>query len=306
MISRRDLLAALGGLVALSACQPSGPGTAPTPTANATPTDYTAPGATRPALDALCAAAGSTTLVKAEVSATDASVAVLTGPKADKAETWAWRDGRPQLVDGDTQNVGQARFSLDDFNLSDVRGLLTLAGVVAGSARSQALQVVEYSGGKVLMTVTTQPESRAVFFRPDGTLIRPLDYAWPADLRDGLADAVAGLQRVTAIGLTPGVGLWAELAGSTAVLRQIRAERTPTRSETRSDASPLARWDFAPADIDVDVLVELARRLGAGRAVTFTIDRRDHRDEPFIRLTADGRTTIWSLDGDDWTSILDR
>lgn len=305
MITRRDLLAAAGGLVALTACQPRPTATtSPTPAPSSPTVDWSAPGRAREGFDALCAAAGSRTLVKAQVSESALQVAVLVGPKADKVETWAWRDGRPQLVDGDTQNVGQARFTLDDFNLSDVRGLLTLAGVVAGSARQQELQVVEYSGGKVLMTVTTQPESRAVFFRPDGTLIRPLDYAWPQDLRDGLADALVGFQRVTAIGLTPGLGLWAELAQPPSILRQVRPERTPARSETRTEGSALANFAFDPSLLDPGLLVTLATKLGAGRPIQFTVDRRDRRELPYIRVTAENRTMIWSLDGIDWTNIL--
>ena len=282
------------------------------PTSSSAITDWTAPGATLPALTSLCNAAGSQTLVKAEVSATRIAVAVLIpnssntqgASTAEHVETWEWRDGVAQKVDGDTQNIGQTRFVLSDFNLSNVRELFTLAGVVAGSAKQQELQIVTYSPGRVLMTVTTQPESVPVFFRPNGTLIRPLDLSWPGDFAEGFHDATSGLTHVTAIGLQPSLGIWSELTAHDVTLRQIRAAKAPTREETRQESSPLQGWEFDPAIIDIPVLVERMKELSKGKPITVVADRRDHRSEPLIRLTVEGHTTIMDLAGNDITNQI--
>lgn len=306
-MDRRALLATGGRLALLGAawplvgCTPAAdPSGATTPTASPTPLDLTAPGEARRVLQALCDAAGSGTLLKAELDATSASVTALV--TATQAQTWAWRDGGPRQVESDTRDVGQAHFRLADFALDDVRSLFTLAAVVAGSAKGQQLQVVEFSGGQVFMTVTTTPESRAVFFRPDGTLVRPLNLAYPPDLPEALAAVRDPFETVTALGLTPGVGMWAELAGETSVRRRVRGAAVPPRLEDRAEVSPLLGWAFDPQVVDTQVLVALATRLGAGRAVTFAVDRRDRRPLPLIRVTVDGRTTIHDLAGSDVTA----
>ncbi|MGL5406582.1 MAG: hypothetical protein ACRDAX_07355 [Propionibacteriaceae bacterium] len=309
MILRRRILALAGSflLAGITGCTSA---SNPAPANSSTITDWTAPGATLPALTALCDAAGSKTLVKAEVSATRIAVAVLIPKTSQKnstnehVETWEWRDGVAQKVDGDTQNVGQTRFSLNDFNLSNVRELFTLAGVVAGSAKQQELQIVTYSPGRVLMTVTTQPESVPVFFRPDGTLIRPLDLSWPNDFSEGFGDATKGMARVTAVGIQPSLGIWSELTIHDVTLRQIRAAKAPAREETRQESSSLQGWEFDPAIINLSVLTEKLKELGKGKPITMVVDRRDHLDAPLIRLTIEGRTTIMDLAGNDVTNQI--
>lgn len=296
-------------VAALTACTPTAASTGlatpvPSPVPSASPSRVSPlqPGQARLLLERLTEAAGSRVLVMAQVNADEAQIAALVGPHGDQVQTWAWRDGRPQHVDGDTQYIGQSRFDLADFALDRVPEMLHLAAVVAGSAKGQTLQIVESSPGRVLMTVTTQPESLAVFFTPDGELIRPLDFAYPEDLVPGIADATKDLGPVLALGATPQQGVWAERGTGMGTLRQIRPAKRPTRTETRPDPSPLLGWEFDPGVVDRAVLVTLAAEYGKGKPLTFTIDRRDHRPEPVIRLQLEGRTVAFDLAGRDITA----
>ena len=49
---------------------------------------------------------------------------------------------------------------------------------------NQNLQIVEYNEGTVLMTVSTKPESRTVFFRRDGSVVNHIDFATPTGMTE--------------------------------------------------------------------------------------------------------------------------
>lgn len=239
-----------------------GPGT---PGASAL--DLTEPGVAQDVLDRLAAAAGDHPIIVVSITQTTASIAVV----ADgTAQTWAYRDGEIQRVQSDINYVSQATFVVSDFNLSDVGALFRAAAAVAGSASNQELQIVDYSGSTAALTVSTNPESRTVFFHPDGTLLPTLDFSSRGGLRAGYADVVG--ERTIAHSLTfgsqDGVSLDAPDAEGTTMIRRQRSARTPVIVTTRSEAPTMPLFD--PRTVHPDVVWDVLERLHA--AGTFTLD----------------------------------
>lgn len=261
---------------------------------------FFAPGATMPLLQRLVAASGASRLVQITVREDNATIAVL--EESGKVSTWSYRDGLPTKVDGDAANVGQATFLLEDFDLSNVRGMCLVAASVSGSDSVQELQIVEYSGGQVYMTVTTQPESQTVFFRPDAVLVPILDLTSTDGMRQALMDTTGGQTSMTAVGYTPSLGVYADRPdGDGTMHRLVRSSRFPTRVQTRQEkpASP----SFDPRLVQPEVLSRLVGRYGASR-VSLQAELRDGMREPTYRITVDGRTYIADMAGNDITAAM--
>jgi len=91
--------------------------------------------------------------------------------------------------------------------------LFQVAAQVSGSKQNQQLQIVEYNQGQVLMTVTTNPESATVFFRPDGTLVHSLDFTTAEGISEALRDCLGSATQAGVIGYRPDSGLYVELPG---------------------------------------------------------------------------------------------
>lgn len=275
-------------LATLTACVPSPvppPEPAPTPSLAGTPApspatvlDLTAPGAARPALDRLVAAAGSDLVLMVSLTRTDAAVTVL---KNGAAETWALRGGDPRRVESDTTYVSQATFALDRFNLTDVGALLRTAAAVSGSDQRQELQIVDYSAGLVMITVSTNPESRTVFFNPDGTLLPTLDLDAVWGLQQGFSDAVGLRKAVHAVGFGSQVGVYADVPGaqSHAIVRRQRTARVPVVVTSRTDPNPPPTFDPSRVDPAVvwGVLTAARRQDGgaSGQEWSCVVDQRD-------------------------------
>ncbi|MGL4831728.1 MAG: hypothetical protein ACRCWS_03980 [Propionibacteriaceae bacterium] len=298
---RPALVLLVCGVACIAACQPR-PGIAtPTPAVvSTTPTlNYLAPGVAAPKLHELADAAGSTTLLQAKISADDISLAVL--DTKGSAATWSFRNGSPTKVDGDLAYVGQAAFTLSDFNLTDLSDICAQAGVLSGSTTDQEVQIVEYSGGQAYLTVTTQPESTTIFFRPDATLVPILNYSDPGP--DAFATALDSIttseQNVTAIGYEPALGLYAEKPGTTGTVRIVRPARFPARTEQHA-AKPTTT-DFDPRLVPAATLAKLVARFGQQGKFTLVIDRREGMREPLIHIQADGKQLITDLAGNDVT-----
>lgn len=64
-----------------------------------------------------------------------------------------------------------------------------------------------------MMTVSTNPESRTVFFTTDGALLPTLDFSSAGGLARGLADAVGARSIVYAIGMGDPSGVYADVPG---------------------------------------------------------------------------------------------
>ena len=275
----------------------------PTPTASASPApllDLTRPGAARDLVDEILATAGANRAVMVTVTADDASVAVL---KAGQPRTWAWRDGRVQEVPTDITYVAQRTFDPDDFALDDLGALFRAAESVSGSRQGQSLQIVDYSGGLVSMSVSTNPESRAVFFHPDGTLLPTLDFTSRWGLREGYADAVGDRHVASAVGFGSSTGVYLDapqLPGNGLERRQ-RMARTPVLVTPRTEASDLDTFD--PQLVDPDVVWGVLESLQDEDEFTLDtpwsciVDDRGDAPTPRMHFTVGERSFVTDLAG---------
>lgn len=256
---------------ALVACSPlpaPAPST-PTPTAQASvAVDYTKPGAAASALKELMDAAGSDDLLMVVVSRTDATIAVF---KKGKAETWSFRKGKAQQVQSDTTYVDQAQFALEQFDVSDVGKLFRAAAAVSGSTDQQELQIVDFSGGDVTMTVSTNPESRTVFFTRDGHLLPTLDFTSLAGLQAGFDDVTRGRTTALRIGFGRPSGVYLDERGSEedSVSRRLRTARVPVTTSPQNKDASLKSFTI-PTTLPMTVWQVLQVERAAGR---FTFDQ---------------------------------
>lgn len=290
--------------VALTACAPataSAPPTTPTATA-ATPTparhDFTSPGEATRALAALIEAAGTVNAIKFDLREGEAVLSVVIGMSA---KTYAWRAGRIEQVESDTQYVGQAIFDPRDFDLQDVAGLLAEAAQLSGSTSGQDLQIVEYNDGLVLMTVTTTPESQTVFFRRDGSPVARLDLTTRAGLRECLTDAIGERTAVLSLGILPGQGCYADTPGAnSSTNRTLRSPNLPPRTSARNERPEAVPFD--PRIIPANQLTDLVLLLAASRSVSpdevgVTVARPEAGGSPQLRFTIAGTTLLTDLNG---------
>ena len=266
-----------------------------------TPTlDLTRPGAARELVDDLLEAAGAQRAIMTTVTPTGASVTVL---HAGQPETWAWRDGRIQQVPSDITYVAQHSFDPADFAFDDVGALFRLAEAVSGSRQEQSLQIVDYSGGLVSMSVSTNPESRAVFFRPDGTLLPTLDFTSAWGLREGFQDAVGERRVATAVGFssTQGVHLDAPRRADGGIDRRQRTARTPVLVTPRAESPALDRFD--PSLVDPDVVWGVLDELHDQDAFSLdtpwecVVDTRAGSRRPRLHFTVGERSFVTDLSG---------
>lgn len=306
MSSRRLRLASVAiATLVLAGCQPSPSPTRPLTTARPSPTvNLTAKDAALPVLKQLLAASGQRRLIKVELTQTTAQIVVVAH---GTAHTWAWRDGKAQEVDGDTQYVGQASFTLDEFDLSDVKAIFARAAAISGSSSQQQLQIVEYYDGEVYMTVGTSPESATVFFRADGEPIPTLDYTTLAGLTRGLADASLGIRQAQQVGFDRETGVWVdESAGQAGTRRVVR----PSRFPARGDRLTIKRtWPtFSPSRVQPDAVFRVLAQLDptGTHKVRVEIDRRDGLSDPTITFVVDGRTLVTDLAGNDISAQVTR
>ncbi len=283
---------------------PAGPTAQPTPSASATAAaealDLTRPGAASELVADLMAEADADEAIMVTVTASEASVTVL---EDDQPRTWAWRDGRIQQVPSDITYVAQREFDPADFALGDVGALFRAARSVSGSNQGQSLQVVDYSAGLVSMSVSTVPESRPVFFKPDGTLLPTLDFTSAWGLEQGYADAVGDRRVATAIGFGSALGVHLDGLQSAdgAYQRRQRTARTPVIVTPRSEATLRRPFDAAlvdPAKV-WGVLERLADQGHFSLADPWTcvVDDRDQTGVPRMHFTVADRSFTTTLDG---------
>lgn len=248
--------------------------TPPTPTASgtvssaATELDLTEPGVARTVVDQLMDAAGADQAVLVSVTEHEATVAVV---KNGAAETWGYRGGRIAPVRSDVNYVAQAFFDPDDFALDDVGALFRAGMAVSGSDAGQELSIVDYSGGYVAMTVTTNPESRTVFFNPDGTLLPTLEFSSAEGLAQGYREVVGDRMLALQLRFGSDVGVTVDSAGTgvgTTTRRQ-RAARTPVIVTTRNEQPTLPA--FNPQRVDPAVVWSVVREQWLSG--TFTYDQ---------------------------------
>lgn len=244
-------------------------------------------------------------VVKVDISVETVEVSFLTPERQIKA--FAWRGGEIVEVDSDVADISQATFDPREFNISNVGALFATAEEMGASSSAPELQIVEYSPGEVLMTVTTSPESATVFFRKDGTPITHLDFTVTADVEIGISDAMDGATEVYALVIDPDVGVWVDTPGQQAgtIQRRTRQAKLPAYSTLRSEQ--MAWPTFNAEDLDVSVVtsklaaIRKEYKLLPETQIEVLIDGHLQRSGPTISYTFVGNTLVTDLNGVDIT-----
>ncbi len=187
----------------------------------------------------------------------------------------------------------------------------TIFAAVSGSSSQQELQINEYNQGRVLMTVTTNPETSTVFFRHDASLISRLDFSTEQGLAEGLRDAVDGAQQVIAVGLlADNGGLFVDVIAEEGVVeRRIRQAALPMFSSRRKQPTTAA-LTFDPTLISAAAITQQTTSLRTlpqaepDASVLFTIAVDPKLGVPVITFNAAGTTVITDLAGNDLTEQL--
>ncbi|MFZ1384729.1 MAG: hypothetical protein WAS02_07450 [Propionicimonas sp.] len=305
MDSRRRLRAATVVLALLAllpaGCQSGVPSATPSVSATPASRDFTLPGAAKAEIDELMGAAGSRDLIMVQVAREAVSISVLTG--ADTPLTWAYRDGKVEQVASDLAYVDQATFDIDDFDISDVGRLFRTAAVQSDSEKNQTLQIVDYSGGQVMMTVTTNPESRTVFFNPDGSLLETLDFQTLDGLTKGLQEVVGVRTLAYSVGVKSSLGVWVDFPALSAksVTRRQRTAKVPATTIARSETTSLPL--ISVADIDPETIWEVTQRtirrhdLASDQEWSVEIDDREQLGTPRMYFSVGGVSLETDLAG---------
>lgn len=230
-----------------------------------------------------------------------ATVSVLVSDNAEPV-TWTYRNGKIQRSDSDLQYVDQASFDLADFELGDVGRLFRIAAALSEETANQTLQIVEYSGGRVMMTVTTNPESRTVFFDPDGSLLPELDYHTEAGVAAGLADVLHGRVVARQVGVDSETGAWASYAGpDDTTIRCQRPAKVPVTTVTRDDPPPVE--PFGVDQVDARVIWQVVSRtllthdLDPKTAWSVTMTDPDGSGNPELHFQIGGETLTTDTSG---------
>jgi len=285
-------------VMALTGCA-SAPAPQPAPSSSAVPLSQ--PGAADAAVAQLVSAAGTNLAIRVAITQQTASLTYVTG---DDAVTLGWKDGAVSPEDSDVTYVGQTAFAVSSFDLSDVGHMFAQAAALTGSSANQQLQINEYNTGRVLMTVTTSPESQTIFFRSDATIINWLSFTMADGMAEALRDVATG-EDVIALGLND-QGFYADIRVDSATIeRVVRPAKLPAYSALRSATSSLTAFD--PNVVSAATLAKLLTQapILAGKpdaAATMVIDNRDNLGQPAIRVSVGLSTRVYSLAGVDITS----
>ena len=277
----------------------SAPAPPPTPSSSAVPLSQ--PGAADGAIAQLVSAAGTNLAIRVAITQQTAS---LTYVSDDEAVTLGWQDGAVSPEDSDVTYVGQTVFAVSSFDLSDVGLMFAQAAALTGSSANQQLQINEYNTGRVLMTVTTSPESQTIFFRSDATIINWLSFTMTDGMAEALRDVATGGD-VIALGLND-QGFYADIRVDSATIeRVVRPAKLPAYSALRSATSNLTA--FNPNVVSAAILAGLLTQapILAGKpdaTATMVIDNRDNLGQPAIRVSVGLSTRVYNLAGVDITS----
>jgi len=286
-------------MLLLAGCAPAAP-PEPTPA----PLDLLGPGAAINAVNQLTGLAHTKHAIKVTI---DEFTATMTYVVGERAITLSWNNGQVAAADSDVHYVGQTGFDLSDFNLNNVGLMFAQAATLADSSTHQQLQINEYNAGRVMMTVTTSPESQTIFFRPDATLINWLVFATASGVREALQDVAGDGVEVVVLGLND-QGFYADVRDTQSVIeRRTRPAKLPSYTALRTASSDYQA--FSPRIINPAVVAHLLSTVPAaiGKAdsrASLVIDRRDGLSQPLIRLSVGLTTRVFTLDGTDVTDEL--
>lgn len=286
----------------LAGCGQATPTPSPSPTPTTASVDFTRPGAARTMVEELMAKAGGHKALMVEITEDTVQVTV---PGDEAPVSWAYRNGQMAKVVSDLQDVGQAQFTVAEFNIGDVGALFRAAAGQSGSDHDQSLTIVGTENtptGDVQMSVSTVPESRTIFFTPTGALLEVLDFDTPGGLRRGIADAIGGRGLVYSLTVISDQGAWSEFPGTNnTTLRRTRSAKIPAITTVRSAAAspPL----FSSSRVDAAAIwrvVERVRNSGdaaAGSAWSVTVDARDQTQGPRLYFTFGFKQVVADLAG---------
>lgn len=228
--------------VTLAGCVPaptSTPTTASSPTSTPADPDFTEPGTAASMVNSLLTDAGSRQALMVEITEDSVQVSVLSAD--GKPVTWAHRDGKSAEVPSDLAYVDQATFDVSKFNTSDIGGLFRAAASMSGSEEHQSLTIVDYSGGEVVMSVSTLPESRTVFFNANGALLDVLNFDAPGGIASGIKEAVGLQLSVYSVTVQSEQGAWADYPGDEegTTVRRTRTAKVPVTTNIRNETPDL-------------------------------------------------------------------
>lgn len=297
VISRRRALVAVSGVLGLvlTACAPAEP-----PAAQPTqPTlDFTVPGVAKAMVSKLLTDTGSTRALQVKITEHTVEVTTL---DHDRPATWAYRGGTISQVTSDLQYVDQATFTVDRFTISDVGALFRAAAGQSGSDSNQTLTIVDPSGGDVTMSVSTEPESRTVFFNDDGSLTPVLDFNTKAGLTAGLQEAIGTRMLVYSVSVISNQSVSAEFSGpNSTTVRRTRATKVPPVTTVRSTAD-LRQFSAARVSAAAIWRVVSAVRGADGVPInsewSVTVDNRDKLIAPRMYFSFGFKVVVADLEG---------
>lgn len=263
------------------------------------------PGRAREVVDELTRLADGAPVVRVQIDDRHATLTFI--DKTNRPHTITWQDGETSIVDEGTDFVVSASFDPRVYDLDHIDQMFQLAAQLSGSDSRQQLQITEYNDGKVLMTVTTNPESTTVFFRPDATVILPLNYRTADGIADGLADATTGLTWVLAVAISSDGQLWVDAPGEQrgTTERMTRPAGLPAFKSVRSQTITDLR--FQHERIDPVVIARLVNQLPVelgkpGTPVNVVIVRHPDDKEPRMTFDVGGAKIVTDLAGQRLTS----
>jgi hypothetical protein len=304
--SRPRTAAIIGWVLAvtMTGCVPaptSAPTAASSPASTPAGPDFTEPGVAASMVTSLLTDAGSERALMVEIAKDRVQVSVLSAE--GKPVTWAHRDGKSAEVPSDLAYVDQATFDVSRFNISNVGGLFRAAASMSGSEEDQSLTIVDYSGGEVVMSVSTLPESRTVFFNPDGSLLEPLNFDAPGGIVNGIKEAIGLQLTVYSVTVQSDQGAWADYPGEKegTTVRRTRTAKVPVTTNTRNETSNLQV--FLAARIHPDAVWKIVDAVRGTADVpedakwSVVIEDRDHTGVPRMYFTIGSKSVTTDLNG---------
>ena len=269
----------------------------------------TQPGVAKRTIDELVAASGSIQVVMVDVRRNEATVSVL---KDREIHTWAYRDGRIREVASDLQYVNQLTFTPDSFDLADISVLFRTAAAVSGSDQTQILQIVDrqqvdHALSDIKMSVSTNPETRTVFFNADGTLVPTLDFSTLGGISRGLSDAIGTHVTATTVSVGSPAGASIEFPGAdgTTTVRRQRTAKFPVTDSPRSGSDKQALFD--PHLVDPTAIWRVLQRYAAAGTYTpatdwsVSVDAKSQSGVPRMRFTVGQARFVTDLAGTEVT-----
>ncbi len=247
--------------------------------------------------------AGGHPVLKVDLTAKQATLTALLPDRS--VVSYRWENGEITRVDSDIQYLEQATFDPADYPLDSLGRMFDIADL-RGVRGELVLQVVEYRPGRVMMTVTSRPESKTVFFRQDGTAVASLGLTSVADITEGLSEVLGDASEAYSVVLSPTLGYSADLPDKEAgvVLNRTRPAEMPTFETRRSDLPGTAGFD--PSLIQPAPLAKAIARSQRSpeEQCTVTIDMSLGRSAPVARIECGGSTTYADMDGRDMTELI--